>query len=326
MRGRAVSWFCALVLAVAMLPAGAPSAQPSDTTSTPAAIAAPSPNAVSPPKVGGYLQARETWMKGVGLTATLNRARVSVDGALPARFSYRFLVEFEAVSGTTGLVSLRDALAKWTYGPFALTAGQFKTPFTREFIMSITQVETAERAAVVDALAPKRDIGVMGEAAWGPDAALQLGVFNGEGQNVAVNRDSSVLVVGRATARPFAQLQIGAAVAAYASDSTRFGYEGTLEERGALLRAEWIEQRRDVGGRDRGWYALAGWRVVPWCQLVARREDLKPPLASRRNRATTAGVNFDLAPNRVRLLANWVTRRIGAVRRETWITQLQLRF
>ena len=45
--------------------------------------------------------------------------------------------------------------------------GQFKTPFTREFITSLADVETADRATVVDSLAPKRDIGVMADYAIG---------------------------------------------------------------------------------------------------------------------------------------------------------------
>ncbi|HET9707756.1 MAG TPA: hypothetical protein VFP39_05590 [Gemmatimonadales bacterium] len=48
------------------------------------------------PHVGGYLQSRETYQEHVGLTASVNRARVSVDGGLPQHFSYRVLVEYEA--------------------------------------------------------------------------------------------------------------------------------------------------------------------------------------------------------------------------------------
>jgi len=39
------------------------------------------------PRVGGYLQARETYQSKVGVTGSLNRARVSLDGALPQHFS-----------------------------------------------------------------------------------------------------------------------------------------------------------------------------------------------------------------------------------------------
>jgi hypothetical protein len=37
-------------------------------------------------KIGGYLQVKEVAHQDVGLTATLNRARFSIDGTLPAYF------------------------------------------------------------------------------------------------------------------------------------------------------------------------------------------------------------------------------------------------
>src|SRR5690349_22165305 len=110
------------------------------------------------PHVGGYLQARETYQSDVGLTASVNRARVSVDGAPPQHLSYRLLVEYEAngTATTAASVSLRDAYIRWQSAAVSVTAGQFKTPFSREFITSITALETADRATVVDSLAPKR--------------------------------------------------------------------------------------------------------------------------------------------------------------------------
>src|SRR5258706_9902789 len=55
--------------------------------------------ALATPRLGGYFQAREIAREQVGLTALLNRARFSIDGALPSRFSYRALVELEASAG-----------------------------------------------------------------------------------------------------------------------------------------------------------------------------------------------------------------------------------
>src|SRR5262245_32564739 len=53
----------------------------------------------SAPRFSGYVQARETWQKNVGVTGTLNRARLSADGGLGAGFSYRVQVEYEAAAG-----------------------------------------------------------------------------------------------------------------------------------------------------------------------------------------------------------------------------------
>ena len=162
-------------------------------------------------RVGGYIQARETYRSDTKLTATLNRARFSADGSLPAGFTYRVLVEYEAggTAATAASVSLRDAYVRWTRQAFSVTAGQYKTPFSPEYIMSITQVETADRAAVVDSIATKRDIGVMAQYTVGSYGTLAVGIFNGEGQNRIVNVDSSSLIVARIAARPIAFVTLG---------------------------------------------------------------------------------------------------------------------
>jgi hypothetical protein len=163
-------------------------------------------------KVGGYIQARETWQEaGNVLTGTLNRARAYVEGNLTAGFTYRIMAEYEAGgnASTAASVSLRDAYIRWTRNDFVVWAGQFKTPFSPEFIMSITQVETADRATVVDTLAPKRDIGVMATYAFRPYVTLAAGFFNGEGQNRIINVDSANMVVARATVCPIPFITFG---------------------------------------------------------------------------------------------------------------------
>src|SRR5262245_29086934 len=323
----------ALVLASARI-AGAQSATPSDTTSH--APASPTPSAsptISPPKVTGYVQARATVERKIGLTATVNRVRLGADGSLPNRFTYRVMVEYEA-SGTVrtaAVVSLRDAYIRWTRDWLAVQAGQFKTPFSRNFVTSLSLLETTDRPAVVDTLATKRDIGVMAEYLPRPEASLSLGVFNGEGQNLPANRDSTVLLVSRAVLRPIAQLSVGASGAAYQSDSTRWGFEASYEDRGAIVRAEWIAQhRRGHSPNDEGWYVLGGYRVVPWAQLVVMQEDLIRDYIgpTARNRATTVGANLDLGAGRTRLTVEYVARRSGPAQtsRRTGIAQLQVRF
>jgi hypothetical protein len=287
------------------------------------------------PKLGGYLQAREVAQERVGLTATLNRARFSIDGAMPAKFTYRFLVELEAATGarTPAAVSLREAIVRWAPGSFALTAGQFKTPFSREYLLPVPVLETADFAAVVDSLAPKYDVGAMVEYALGPYATAYLGAFNGEGQNATANRDSTVMAVGRLVVRPLAQLGLGASLARDGDDSLRWGVEGMAEEWGGMIRAEYITRHRQGRARDRddfGWYVLGGLRVTPQVQLIARQEDFQRPTIGivRRVRATTIGANFEIAPNRVRLLIEGVRRASGAAqsRTDALIGQLQVRF
>jgi hypothetical protein len=184
---------------------------------------------------------------------------------------------------------------------------------------------------VVDSLAPKRDIGVMVDHAFGADAAVFAGVFNGEGQNLTANADSSLLVVLRATGSPVPYLSLGANVADYGGDSTRYGVDASVEYFGAVLRGEYIVQERElVPVADKGWYGLAAYRLRPWLQLVAKQEDFRRSAVSGdvRNRATTGGVNVDFPGGKVRLTADYVSRKIGTPgqRRGTLIAQAQVKF
>jgi len=258
--------------------------------------------------------------------------RLILDGALPSRFGYRVAVEYEVAGtgATAATVSLRDAFVRWSLAPWSVTAGQFKTPFSREYITSITTIETAERSGVVNALAPKRDIGVMGEVARGTDASLAVGVFNGEGQNAAANRDSTLLVVSRLTLRPISQLGVSGDLAAYGPDSTRYGGELVLEQSGLALRGEYFEQWRDLANqRDRGWFGVATCRIVPWLQLVTKEEAYEHPVAKGTvtQRATTFGANAELPGGRVRFVLDAIDRRQERppARQTLWIAQLQAR-
>jgi len=281
----------------------------------------------------GYIQARETYRDDVGLTASINRARLTAAGNAAKDVTWRVQGEFRTGSVGTGRasVSLQDAYVRYRPGALGVQAGQFKTPFTQEFITSLADVETADRAVAVDSFAPKRDIGIMADYDFGGGAMVMLGVFNGEGQNITANADSSLLVVARATGRPLPFLSLGVNVADYAGDSTRYGVDVALEHDGATLRGEYLSQRRDgLEVDDKGWYALAAYRVIAALQLVFRQEDFRRSAisAESRHRASTAGANFDFSGGKVRLTANYVSRKIGepGVRRGTLIAQAQVKF
>lgn len=291
---------------------------------------APGPPAV---RLSGYIQARETYRDGVGLNGSINRARLTASGGGAKDLTWRIQGEFRTGSVGTGRasVSLQDAYVRYRPGSLGIQAGQFKTPFTREFITSLSDVETADRSTIVDSLAPRRDIGVMVDYAFGADAMVFAGVFNGEGQNLTANADSSLLVVLRATGRPVPYLSLGANVADYGGDSTRYGVDASVEYFGAVLRGEYIVQERDVLEiADKGWYGLTAYRLLPWLQLVAKQEDFRRSAVSGdvRNRATTGGVNVDFPGGKVRLTADYVSRKIGTpgVRRGTLIAQAQVKF
>jgi len=308
-------------------------AQDADTSAVPPRGNASAGTGVTPPRVGGYIQARMSAVQDIGFNAFLNRARASIDGALPARFAYRLLVEFQASAGVRApaTVSLREAVARWSPSPWAITAGEFKTPFTREYLIPVPQLEMADLAVAVDSIAPKYDVGVMGEVAAGPFANLYVGVFNGEGANAIANRDSVAIAVARVTARPLPQLALGGSYSHDSADSLRWGVDGVITQSGAMVRAEYLTRHvrgRDANRDDWGWYVMEGLRVLPRVQLYARQEDFQRPSygLSRRVRSWQFATNVDIAPAKVRLLLQFTRRVAGArnTRIDTALAQVQV--
>lgn len=290
--------------------------------------------AASGVKLSGYLQARETWQQNAGLTGSINRARLTAAGGIATAFTWRIQGEFRTGSVGAGKasVSLTDAYIRWKRNDLGIQAGQFKTPFAREFLVSIADLETADRSTAVDSLAPRRDIGLMGDYEFRKRATLSAGLFNGEGVNVTSNRDSTVLGVVRLAVKPLPQIVVGANVARYFGDSTRYGADISYEGPRVTLRGEYLGQSRDSlgGSADRGWYLLGGFKPVEQVQLVAKVEDFRRPQVSsqQRNRAWTAGANLYFAGSAVRLTLEYLSRKIGnpGTGRGLVLTQLQVRF
>jgi phosphate-selective porin len=301
---------------------------------TTAGAQAPATATSSPAKLSGYVQARETYQESIGLTGTINRARLAASGNATGNITWRIQGEFRTGSVGTGKasVSLQDAYVRWAKDGVGVQLGQFKTPFTREFITSLAELETADRSTVVDSLAPKRDIGVMAEYAFEGRGIVTVGVFNGEGQNVTVNRDSSALGVARVVVRPVPFLALGTNVARYFRDSTRYGADASLESPWMILRAEYVGQHHDqVTGDDKGWYALAAAPVRPWVEPVLKYEWFNRPSVLRdaqKNRAWTAGVNVFPWGKATRLTLEYVSRSVGApgIRKSQALAQAQVIF
>lgn len=302
------------------------------------ALRAQAPPSAPSVKWSGYAQARETYQDGIGLTASINRARLSASGAVAGDVTWRVQGEFRTGNVGTGRasVSLQDAYARWTRSGLGLQLGQFKTPFTREFTTSLTEVETADRATVVDSLAPKRDIGLMADYALGGRGALALGAFNGNGQNMTAKPDSNLLAVARATWRPVPSVVIGGSLARYfaAADSTRYGLDIGVEAAWFVARGEFVGQhRQDSGEDDRGWYALAAVPLRPWLQPVLKyewfdRSEAVLPDHGQKNRAWTVGANLFPWSRTTRFTLEYVSRKVGepGVRRGAGLAQAQVIF
>ncbi len=300
-----------------------------DSTAAPAPGLAP----IAPPKLGGYIQVREVAQHQVGLTQYLNRARFSIDGKLPNNFSYRLLTELEAATGakTAATPSLRETYIRWTHPLVTITGGQFKAPFSREYLIPLTQLELADLATVLDSLAPKYDVGVMLEHAHGAAFTFQLGVFTGDGANTTANRDSTVMWAARALARPIPQLALGLSGTRDGDDSLRWCADASVSHLGATVRGEYakrVVRNRPSDKNEFGWYLFESYRVVPKLTLMARQEDYQRPLkgVSRRVRGLAYAASYDIAPSRVKLLAEFSRRISGAkqLHTESVIAQLQV--
>jgi phosphate-selective porin len=296
-------------------------------------VTPPHAQAPSPVKLSGYIQAREVYQNEVGLTGSINRARLTASGGVIEGVTWRVQGEFRTGSVGTGRasVSLQDAYLRYNPGSWAVQVGQFKTPFTREFITSLADIETADRATAVDSFAPKRDIGLLGEYTH-RRVSVWAGVFNGEGQNVTANTDSTLLGVGRLAVRLLPHLALGVNGAWYFGDSTRYGVDAAYEDDRFALRGEFLGQRRDEASSpdDWGWYGLGAVYVVPAVQAVGKYEEFGRPAVTTamKNQAWTAGVNVYPGGRNLRLTFDYVSRSTGVPgsRKGRALAQVQAKF
>lgn len=293
----------------------------------------PSQAAPFPTKLSGYIQAREVYQNEMGLTSSINRARLTASGGIIEAVTWRIQGEFRTGSVGTGRasVSLQDAYIRYNPATWAIQAGQFKTPFTREFMTSLADIETADRAVAVDSLAPKRDIGLMAEYGY-RRFYLWAGVFNGEGQNLTANTDSTVLGVARLAVRLLPHLSLAVNGARYFDDSSRYGADAAYEDARLAVKGEYLGQTRDEasGSDDWGWYGLGAVYVVPTVQAVGKYEEFGRPgvTSAVKSRAWTAGLNLYPRGKSLRLTFDYLSRSIGepGVRKGRLLAQVQAKF
>lgn len=112
----------------------------------------------------------------------IRRARLALDGHLHGDdLRYKFEADFGK-----GNPSLKDFYADVRLGSGALwlRAGQWKRPFSRQFITSSGRLELADRAITDKAFGAGRDIGLALHNGYedSPDIEWTLGVWNGTGE------------------------------------------------------------------------------------------------------------------------------------------------
>lgn len=128
----------------------------------------------------------------------LSNMRLRMYGNMDKNFSYYFVANF--------IVSpfLLDATISYKFiDALKLTAGQFKAPFSSEFLKYLSDIDFVNRAQVTALLSPRRDIGFQLSGKFADNLLeYKAGVFNGNGPNKFFNDNNSFLYVGRIAATP----------------------------------------------------------------------------------------------------------------------------
>ena len=249
---------------------------------------------------------------GVNDAFDLHRARLDAKGNITDQWSYEVYTEF---AGTTKLL---DAYTAYKIADFLkFTAGQFKVPFSYESLTSDSQLDFIDRSQVVEALVGRskdvignqngRDIGIQVSGSFAKINNLYLfdytlGVFNGAGYDVTTDNNNQKDVVGRLGIHPLKGLDLGGNI--YTGEDiptggtktqtrNRYGFDAHYVTGPFSIAAEYIHGTDGTVQKD-GWYAQAGYFVLPKLQVVAKYDTFDPSKAITTDRSTIyiGGVNY----------------------------------
>lgn len=249
--------------------------------------------------------------------ASIRAARLRLGGTLDGGFSYFLQTNF---ASTPALMDLRLG---WSPSPrLTVYAGRFKTPYSRELLAYLGDLDFILRSRVVDAIVPFRQIGLQATGRVGDHAALTVGGFTG-GENqprneslVGVARLEGVAIpLGGGALSVAAQAAVGrdGAIAGrthpetFEGEGVLLGVDGRFELGRLMLAGEYHRADWDPLGAAEtdsdGWFATAGWTVLPGHQAVARWDRYRAPGASTSDYLV---VGYSVSPSSaVQLLANW---------------------
>ena len=280
--------------------------------------------------IGGYLSVRET-IRRDSSTFAVNRARVTLQIAPRDFVIVRVQSDLAALGRTSGdtvpgfvLTDAYVQLAPPNGSPRLgsirprLILGQFRTPFSLEYLTPFSLLQATNRSQVVDRLATRRDIGVMAHLAFRDRVTLAGSLVNGEGPNSIRNANGKQLVAGRVTVMPVPPVAIAGKWAGEGADH-RWGYDARWMTNGFVLEGERIERRAPLTGgitqRASGHYLMASYRATRHLQPVVKWEQLQDTRTTAgvesRTRLTwtTYGLNVTTMPEVVRLQTNWIVKR-----------------
>lgn len=270
-------------------------------------------------QISGLVQARYQGFaqSGVNNAFDLHRARLDAKGNITDQWSYEVYTEF------AGTAKLLDAYTTYKVADFLkFQAGQFKVPLSYESLISDSQLDFIDRSQVVEALAGRskdvignqngRDLGIQvsGSFARLNDHYLfdyTFGVFNGAGYDVTSDNNNHKDIAARLAVHPITGLDFGgslyqgedipAATTKVPNPVTqarnRYGFDARYATGPFSVTAEYLHGTDASVQRD-GWYAQAGYFVLPKLQLVAKYDNYDPNKTITTDRSTIyyGGVNY----------------------------------
>jgi phosphate-selective porin len=145
----------------------------------------------------------------------LRRAKIRMTGEFAENFDFKIEGNFEysdGISGNRTDFSGTDIFVNWHQFPEAqIKVGQWKAPFGLETLTPDEKILTIERSLPTGAITPERQIGVQ---LWGkpftnlwPEQkellTYYIGVFNGNGRNIAINDNDHFMTVARLELQAF---------------------------------------------------------------------------------------------------------------------------
>jgi phosphate-selective porin OprO/OprP len=247
----------------------------------------------------------------------LHRARLDAKGNITDQWSYEVYTEFAANT------KLLDAYTAYKVADFLkLTAGQFKVPLSYESLVSDSQLDFIDRSQVVEALSGRskdvignqvgRDIGIQvsGSFAKLNDHYLfdyTFGVFNGAGYDVTTDNNNHKDIAARLAVHPIKGLDFGGSL--YEGEDiplattkapnpvtqarNRYGFDARYVTGPLSVTAEYLHGTDASIHRD-GWYAQAGYFVLPKLQLMAKYDTYDPNKVITTDRSIIyyGGVNY----------------------------------
>lgn len=305
----------------------------------------------------GYGAARQT-MRSDTNTFSVTQARLTLQMRPVPLAALRIQANFASIDSSSGSTSpsfaLTDAYVQLSppessvaYRRFrpALLVGQFKTPFSLEYLTPASMLLTANRSQAADSLATHRDIGVMGQLQAWERVILSAAVANGAGANHPTNPSGKELVTGRLTIMPLGQtLAVAGKWLGQGGDhrwgaDVRWFSDPRLVPGSIVAEGEWIRRAGSVTGTKNtdgnGGYALVLWRALPWLEPVVKWEKLREshPSPSVLDEHTATWTTYGAvlrspeAAEHLRIQINWISKREEpVVAKSELVTQFIIQF